>query len=521
MRNSIATQSPHWLMLRRLILGALVLVGGASSRGAKPDGQLELRALDSQTSESLPVRIELFNAHGRPTPLRDIGMGHLGSHFYLPPSTTLLLKRGNYTFTLDAGPEYRTQQGRFEIDRHSSDIEEVEFRRFAILANEGWWGADFHVQRVGSELPLMSAVEGLHLVANIAWRFDGTKWHATDQKVRRPIAKEDVHAEGRKLTACAAIFESANGDLLLVGDSTLDAPPFELSSGATSCECIAAARAAGMQVIAVSPTAWELPLWVTIGEVDKVLLLGPQSQWKAAEASDPKGRNRDTRFYPDGVGLTRWGEHIYHQLLNAGFRISPLAGSGSGATDSPLGTNRVYVFSAATDSAPDWWEQIKAGQVVVTNGPLIRPRVGGSPPGATFLVERGEPADFEVALNLSTRDHVEYLEILQNGEPLHEVRLADFAAAGGKLPAVSFDDAGWFAIRAVTNEGKRYQFAESGPYYVATRDGLRSSRASIQFFLTWLDELAERPAAVGGCTPEEIGRARQMWQQRLQRANAP
>jgi hypothetical protein len=276
-----------------------------------------------------------------------------------------------------------------------------------------------------------------------------------------------------------------------------------------------------MQVIAVSPTAWELPLWVTIGGVDKVLLLGPQSQWKTAETSDPKGRARDTRFYPDGAGLTRWGEHIYHQLLNAGIRIVPLAGSGTGSTDSPLGTNRVYVFSDVPNSVPKWWEQIEAGQVVVTNGPLVRPRVGGSPPGATFLVERGEQVDFEVALNLSTRDHVEYLEILKNGEPLHEVRLADFAAAGGKLPAVSFDEAGWFAIRAVTNDGKRYQFAESGPYYVATSDGMRSSRASIQFFLTWLEELAARPAVDGGCTPAEVEQARQIWQQRLQRANAP
>src|SRR5690606_4974243 len=94
--------------LRGLMVAAVLLVGGAPGHGAKPDGQLELRALDSKSGESLPVRIELLNARGRPTPLRDVGMGHLGSHFYLLPSTTLLLKRGNYTFNLDAGPEYRT-----------------------------------------------------------------------------------------------------------------------------------------------------------------------------------------------------------------------------------------------------------------------------------------------------------------------------------------------------------------------------------------------------------------------------
>lgn len=504
-----------------LILAAVLLGWNVPTLAAKPDGQLELRALDSQSGESLPVRIELFNARGRPTPLRNVGMGHLGSHFYLPPSTTLLLQRGNYTFNLDAGPEYRTQQGRFEIDRHASDIEEVEMRRFASLPHEGWWGADLLAQRPGGDLPMMAAVEGLNLVANVAWRFDGTRWQATDEKVRRPIEAGDIYAAGRELKPCGAIFESPGGDLLLIGRQAFDRPPLELAPGTTSCQCIAAARQAGLRVIALSPTAWELPLWVALGEVDMVMLLGTQSQWATAEANDPKGRPREARFYPGGAGLTRWGERIYHHLLNAGMRVVPLAGSASGITESPLGTNRVYVHSGPADSGATWWEQIAAGKVVVTNGPLLRPRVGGDPPGATFLVEPGGKVEFEIALNLSSRDQIDYLEILKNGEPLHEVRLADFAAAGGKLPPVPFDDGGWFAIRAVTGDTQRYQFAQSGPYYVAPPSGRRPSRESVEFFLTWLDELAARPVLPGGCTAEEISQAQQFWQQQLDLATAP
>src|SRR5690606_8734889 len=156
-------------------------------------------------------------------------------------------------------------------------------------AREGWWGADLHAQRQGDELPLMAAAEGLHLVTNVVWRWDGTKWQATDQKVRRPIAEGDPYAAGREFSPSAAIFESPGGALLFVAARPLDWPPIALSPGATGCHAIAAARQAGIHVVAGSATARELPLWVTLGEVDMVMLLGGQSEGRTAAQSDPKG----------------------------------------------------------------------------------------------------------------------------------------------------------------------------------------------------------------------------------------
>jgi hypothetical protein len=47
-------------------------------------------------------------------------------------------------------------------------------------------------------------------------------------------------------------------------------------------------------------------------------------------------------------------------------------------------------------------------------------------------------------------------------------------------------------VRAVTANAKNYQFAESGPYYVERSGRPRVSRASVEFFLTWIGEAEER-----------------------------
>lgn len=509
----------------RLLLVVLVVLLNISlpkavSHAARPDGELDVSAVDSETGQGLPVRFELFNARGKGMVLRGTGAGHLGEHFYLPGTTTLPLKRGKYTFAIDAGAEYRTQQGHFTIDRHASDTEQVVMRRFANLANEGWWGGDLDVQRAGHDLPLVAAAEGIHYLANAAWRWDGTSWKPTDEAVRRPVAPDDPWVDGRVLGPTAAIVESPGGSFLLVGETPLARPPLELSAGQTPLEQIRLAKKEGLRVVATTPTAWELPLWIASGELDGVMLLTRQSERTRVDQRDPTGRPRDGKFFPGPRGLGRWGETIYFHLLNAGIRVMPLAGSGSGANTSPVGTNRVYVHCGEQPDFEAWWQGVEEGHVVVTNGPLIRPVVDGAPPGVTFRIEEGASEEFLVGLNLSSRDHVDYLEILKNGEPIIEVRLADWAAQGGKLPGVPFDESGWFAVRAATDNPERYQLALTAPYWVESSRGVRISKASVQFFIDWIAELRALPAGSVGATPDEIDQAEAFWKRQLSISNA-
>ncbi len=89
-------------------------------------------------------------------------------------------------------------------------------------------------------------------------------------------------------------------------------------------------------------------------------------------------------LYPSPSGGGRWSEKIYYDLLNCGLRIPPTAGSGSGRVANPLGYNRMYVHVEGELTYEKWWDGVRAGRLVVTNGPLIRPSVEGQPPGYVF-----------------------------------------------------------------------------------------------------------------------------------------
>ena len=139
-----------------------------------------------------------------------------------------------------------------------------------------------------------------------------------------------------------------------------------------------------------------------------------------------------------------------------------------------------------------------------------------------FKADAGQEVELEVGLTLSTRDPISYLEIVQNGRTVHEVRLDQWARDGGKLPPLKFRDSGWFVVRAVCDLGTTHRFASTGPYYVEIGYQPRISRAAVQFFLDWLDARANRPPDAGDRTSADphVEQARAFWQELLAKANA-
>ena len=70
---------------------------------------------------------------------------------------------------------------------------------------------------------------------------------------------------------------------------------------------------------------------------------------------------------------------IYFFRLNTGFRLPPSAGSASGVLPNPVGYNRVYVHCGEKLTWEGWFENLRKGRVVVTNGPMMQPRVHCTP----------------------------------------------------------------------------------------------------------------------------------------------
>jgi hypothetical protein len=155
-------------------------------------------------------------------------------------------------------------------------------------------------------------------------------------------------------------------------------------------------------------------------------------------------------------------------MLDAGFRIAPSAASGFGRNglDTHLGYNRIYVSLAGSESDSTWWERLKAGKAIVTNGPLLRPLINGELPGATLKSVDGAPIELQVDVSLTVRDPVEYLEVVFNSETLYRARLDEHAQRGGMIPPLKVARSGWVLVRVVTDHEPSYRFAMTAPYYV-------------------------------------------------------
>ncbi len=272
------------------------------------------------------------------------------------------------------------------------------------------------------------------------------------------------------------------------------------------------------------PFWWDVPVWLALGLADSIGLAHNHLWRDGMLANEAWGKPRDATRYPPPRGTGYWSQDIYYHILNSGIRIPPSAGSASGVLNNPIGYNRVYVHCGSTLTYDAWWEGLRAGRVVVTNGPLLRPRVNGQLPGHVFEGRLGESIMLTMDLNLGLRDRVDYLEVVQNGKVIHEVRLDEYKNRQGSLPPVEFQDSGWMLVRAVTTNSKTFRFASTGPYYVQIGDRPRISRQSAEFFLDWINE---RTAHLQLDDPQQrnetlayLERARKFWQQKVDQANA-
>jgi hypothetical protein len=305
--------------------------------------------------------------------------------------------------------------------------------------------------------------------------------------------------------------------------------PLDLTSAAkdypSSVALLKQAKESGGFVAADRATCWDLPALVATGQLDAVLIAHADVQRDGAPAKELPGKPRDSIRYPAPHGAGRWSQDIYYQLLNSGVRIAPAAGSGSGVAPNPAGYNRVYVHCDGEPTWEKWWQGLKAGRVVVTNGPVMQPRVNGHLPGHVFIGgQQGQDDSLElsISLNLSTREKIEYLEVVQNGKVAHEVRLDKWAEANGVLPPVKFSESGWMLVRAVTNNGKTYRYATSGPFYVEIGYQPRISKQAAQFFYDWTIERAKQLKFDDPAQRAEVidlhRAARDFWQGKLDKA---
>lgn len=496
--------------------------GGPSDLQAAREGQVTLRAIEQPGGLTVPVRMHLKDRRGRPVCPRRVPFWH--DHFVFDGELTLELKPGRYRFEMERGPEYRPLSGEFTISRNSADTHDLEMRRFVDMKKEGWWSGELHIQRDLREIELLMRAEDLHVAPVISWWNENNLWKDRDvptpplvrfdnDRYYRPLAGKDARQGG------ALMYFNLPEPLELPG-SKARFPEFP-----SPIKYLRTAREhRGVHVDVEKPFWWDVPLWVTTGMVDSIGLLNNHMCRGQQNPSEAWGKPRDKLLYPNPHGNGRWSQDIYYRILNCGLRIPPSAGSASGVSPNPLGYNRVYVYCGERLTWRRWWDGLRAGRVVVTNGPLLRPRVNGQLPGHVFQAAAGETVQLRTSLKLSLRDKVEYLEVIKNGKVAHEVRLDQYARSGGRLPTLDFRESGWMLIRAVTTYGKSYRLGSTGPYYVEIGERPRISRGSAQFFLEWVEQrigqIEAQRLANAAAILDHHQQARRFWKTLVDQATA-
>ena len=514
-------EAPRPLVAARL--GGLLILSVAaiaiSLRTAEAaSGQLELTVVDRKTKQPIACRMHLRTAAGRPYRPKKVPFWH--DHFAFPGKITLKLPLGEYFFELERGLEYVERSGRFTINRYADDSEEVDMLRFVEMSSHGWWSGDLDVRRPAGDIELLMMADDLHVAPLVAWGNDARK-QGSRSRPETPLVRFDGD---RFYHLLAGAHACPGGSFLL-----LNVPaPLELGDGReayppTLVPLEQVRQQDGAWIDMTRPFCWDLPTLVAHGQIDSIQVAHSQICRDRVIDDQKGGKPRDTVLYPGVQGIGRWSQAVYFHLLECGLRIPPSAGSGSGQAPNPVGYNRLYVQVDGELTYQKWWEGLRAGRVVITNGPLLQPSVRGEPPGYLFQAQEGQSLDLEIGLTLSTREPISYLEIVKNGQVEHSIRFDEYAQSG-RLPGLHFERSGWFLVRAVTDLGKTHRFAMTGPYFVQVGYQPRISRRSAQFFLDWVYERARQIKLADPARQKAVleyhRQARDFWQDRLQRANA-
>jgi hypothetical protein len=464
------------------------------------------------------ARLHLADAEGKA--IKAPQLPFFADHLVFDGKVELELAAGNYTYSLERGPEYETATGTINLDRDSDVVHSLA--RIASLREQGWYAADLHVHRPLEEIELLMRAEDLDFVPVITWWNDRNPWFNR----RIPNSTQQQFDGNRWYDTMAGEDEREGGALLYFGlSSPLDIAKTsrEYPSPMTFVEQAIAANP-HVWIDIEKPFWWDVPVWLASGKMRSIGLAN-NHQWRSGVLpNEAWGKARDESRLPAPPGNAQWSQEIYHHALNAGFRIPPSAGSASGVLPNPVGYNRVYVqLEQFTPEA--WWQGLHEGRCFVTNGPLLQCRLDDHTlPGSVLSIDA--PRNVKISVVLTSRDPIRAVEVIYNGAVIKNLPLTD-ATTQTIDTELSIASSGWLLVRAIADIDHTFRFASTGPCYIEHKDGREHiSRASVRFFQDWLNERVKRVEAnvTNPLQREAVLKyhreARVFWNARLQMATA-
>jgi len=196
---------------------------------------------------------------------------------------------------------------------------------------------------------------------------------------------------------------------------------------------------------------------------------------------------------------------VWYKLLNLGYRLP--AGAGTDAMTNyaslrgPVGLNRAFLQADANDPA-SLKKAIKQGNSFVTNGPqvglLAKTSSGTQYLGAGEIIKLpSEGGTLDVQLALRSYVPVSRLEVVQNGQVIHQVSLNEAALEADEKLQIPVKESGWILLRAI-NESPHplvqdlYTYATTNPIWIELENKPAPvDQNDVEYFVRWLEKIRE------------------------------
>jgi hypothetical protein len=491
-------------------------------------------------------------------------------------SLPLSLPNGEYEFSAKRGPEFSPIRGGFTIESKAKDIVSVEIPRSVDMHAEHWFSGD-HLSSLPREiLARWQAADAVDMVVSTALPSPNPSQTKTPPKPPKPrpnISKSDPEEAkvdmsewiGLGLSTSTQLADWQHGAILFHAIPSESSPadtnpsdtpgpsePPNSSITATAAFQLLEKAQKSDRIVPELIRIWDrdVPIVLATGSIRSIQLLStynrPSNDDRVSLAKDKGGKSlrgtvqitrgkeriasplwapidaEDELRFKDFRGVGRLSEYLYWQMLETGLRLTATAGSDFATNETHLGYNRVYVHSDLRPTEQSWWQSIKLGRTMVTNGPLLRVSVNSLPPGSVQASYRGQPIPIDIVASLSVREPVDYLDVILNGETIYSAKLEDHYKRG-EFPPLEINHSGWLVVRVVTAHQQGYRFATTAPFYFEFDGKPRISRKAVGFFEKWLLQsraaIANSPLELDSVQPW-LEKADEFWKLKSRESNA-
>lgn len=530
---------------------------------------VDLEFYDDESGEPVTARFQWKMGEKRVS--RPRGLLWNGEWWLANPQFTLVPRGGDFEFLVQRGPEFVDIRGGFTMEKNAKDVVEVEVPRSTDMHAENWYSADHYTDLPPEQATRWQRADALDLIcidakngtfpdshSNASAEDANDKSDAPKSKKKRDklVESSDPHLVGYQLQIPCTASNSQNGCVLIhrLPQLELDGAELEDAPNARSKNLFEQLEEMPLLTDRIAelkdPWARDVPILLATKGIravqilsashrpqsDEPLVLRPAAEksgvFATIQRSMGKERSQLSVFAPftqeDRIrfkGPKAAGElteQVYWRMLDAGLRLTPTASSGFGQADTHLGYNRTYFYSESPPDPQAWLNAVSLGRTTPTNGPLLRTLINGLPPGSNQTSSSGTPIDLDIAVSLTVREPVDYLDVIFNGETLYSAKLEDHYNRG-EFPPLQIEESGWLVVRVVTAHEKGQRFATTAPFYFEFDNQARISKQAVEFMQQWL---AHAEQAIDA-TPQKanyapwIEKARTFWSEQLQNATAP